>query len=72
MTQKSRPAAPTLRDAEAAGNTSDVDVEQQLLSQLAGGDSHPDVPLPDALLHNVLLPDVPLLLSSQDGSVGKE
>jgi hypothetical protein len=29
--QKPRPAAPTLREAEAAGNTSDVDVEQQLL-----------------------------------------
>jgi hypothetical protein len=28
---KPRPAAPTLREAEAAGNISDVDVEQQLL-----------------------------------------
>jgi len=28
MPQKPRPAAPTLREAEAAGNPSDVDVEQ--------------------------------------------
>jgi len=35
--QKPRPAAPTLGEAEAAGNTSDVDVEQQLLGKSAGG-----------------------------------
>jgi len=29
--QKPRPAVPTLREAEAAGNTSGVDVDQQLL-----------------------------------------
>jgi len=29
--QKPRPAAPTLREAEVAGNISDVDVEQQLI-----------------------------------------
>jgi len=48
---------PNLRDAEAAANTSDVDVnvdvDQQLLIESAGGDSHPDVPLTD-----VPLPDV--------------
>jgi hypothetical protein len=68
--QKSRPAAPTLRQTEAAGNISDVDVEQQLLSESAGSNSllnvHlpdvplPDVPLPDVPLPHVPLPDVPL------------
>jgi len=58
--QKPRPAAPTLQEAEAARNTLDVDVEQQLLGELAGGDSLPDVPLPDVLLPDVSLPDVPL------------
>ena len=80
--QKPRPAAPTLREAEAARNTSDVDVEQQLLGESAGGDSlpdvpHPDVPLPDIPLPDVplpddALPDVPLPEARQDGSVGKE
>jgi hypothetical protein len=58
--QKPRPAAPTRREAEAAGNTSHVDVEQPLLAEWAGGDSHPDVPLPDIPLPDVPLPDVPL------------
>ena len=59
--QKPHPAAPTLREAEAAGNTSDhVDVEQQLLGESEGGDSLPDVPLPDVPLPDVPLPDVPL------------
>ena len=60
MPKKPRPAAPTLREAEAAGNTSDVDVDQQLLGELAGGDSLPDVPLPDVPLPDVTLPHVPL------------
>jgi len=34
-TQKPRPAAPTLREAEAARNISDVDVEHHLLGQSA-------------------------------------
>ena len=65
-----RPAAPTLREAEAAGNTLDVEVEQQLLGKSAGGDSPPnvslanvplpDVPLPDRPLLDVRLPDIPL------------
>jgi hypothetical protein len=59
-TQTPRPAAPTLREAEAARNTSDVDVEQQLLRESAAGDSHPDVPIPDVPLPDVPLPDVPL------------
>jgi len=58
--QKPRPAAPTLREAEAAGNTLDVDVDLQLLGESAGGDSLPAVPLPDVLLLDVPLPDVPL------------
>jgi len=63
--QKPRPAAPNLREAEAAGNISDVDVEQQLLGETAGGDSLryvrlPDVPLPDVSLPDVSLLDVPL------------
>ena len=68
---------PTLREAEAAGNTLDVDVDQQLLSELAGGDSLPNILLPDVPLHDVPLPNVPLPnfpLSGAcpDGSVGKE
>jgi hypothetical protein len=61
---KSPPAAPTLREAEAAGNTSAVDVEQQLLGDSGGGDGVPDghlrdVPLADVPLADVPLPDVP-------------
>jgi hypothetical protein len=80
--QYPRPAAPTLRDAEAAGNTSDVNVEKQLLSESAGGDGLPDGPLPDvplAVVHlaDVPLPDVPhpgvpLPEQHPDGSVGEE
>jgi hypothetical protein len=58
--QKPRPVAPTLREAKAVGNTPDVDVEQQLLSETPGGDSLPDGPLPDIPLPDVRLPDVPL------------
>jgi len=81
-----RPAAPTVRESEAAGNPSDMDVEQQLLGESAGGDGLPDGPLPDVPLSDVPLPDVPLpdvplpdvpLLdvplpeARPDGSVGK-
>jgi len=38
------PAVPTLQDAEADGNTSVVDVDQQLLGKPPGGDSLPHVP----------------------------
>jgi len=57
--QQPRPAVQTCREAEAAGNTTDVDVDQQLLSELVRGDSLPDVPLPDVPLPDVPLPDVP-------------
>jgi hypothetical protein len=80
--QRPRPAVPTLREAEAAGNISDVNVEQQLLGESAGGDSLrdvrlpdvrlPDVPLPDVPLHDVPLPDVSLAEARPDGSVGEE
>jgi len=56
MPQQPRQEVPTLQEVEAARNTSDVNVEQQLLGALGGGDSFPDVPLPD-----IPLPDVPLL-----------
>jgi hypothetical protein len=58
--QKHHPAVPTLREAEAAGNTSGVDVNHQLLIESAGDDSLSDVPLPDDPLPDVTLPDVPL------------
>ena len=58
--QKPRPVVPTLREADSAGNTSDVDVEHQLPGELAGGDSLPNIPLPDVPLPDVPLPDVPL------------
>jgi len=51
--QKPRPAVPTLREADAAGNTSDVNVDQQLLIESADGDSLSDVPLPDDPLPEV-------------------
>jgi len=80
--QKPRPAAPTLRAAEAAGITSDANVDQQLLGELAGGNSLPgfplsdvplpDVPLPDVPLPYVPLPDVPLPEARPDASVGEE
>jgi hypothetical protein len=62
MPQKPRPAALTLREAEAAGNTSDVDVEQQLPGEAQGGHTLPDV----------LLPDVPLHGARLDGSIDEE
>jgi hypothetical protein len=60
-----------VREAAAAGNTSDVNVEQQQLGESAGGDSLPNVPLPDVHLPDVLLPDVPLTEARPDGSVGR-
>ena len=75
--QKRRPAVPTLREAEAAGNTSDVDVDLQLLIESAGGESLHDVTLPDFALPDVPLPDVPLPdvpfpEARPDGWVGEE
>jgi hypothetical protein len=67
--QNAGPVAPTLREAEAAGNTSEADVEQQLLSELAGGDRLPNVPLPNIPLPNIPLPNVPLPETYPDGLV---
>jgi hypothetical protein len=53
--QNPRPAVPTLREAQATGNTSNVNRDQQLLIKSAGGHSLSAVPLPD-----VPVPDVPL------------
>jgi len=69
--RKTHPAALTLRGPEAAGITSGVEVEQQLLGELAGGDSLTEVPLLDVPLPDLPLPDVPLPEGHQDGSVGE-
>ena len=60
--EKPRPVVPTLQEAETAKNSSDADVDQQLLIKSAGGSSLPDVPLPD----------VPVPEAYPDSSVGEE
>ena len=65
--QNPRPAVPSRRDADVAGNTSDVNVDQQLLGGSVGGDILPDIPVP-----NISFPDVPLPEVHPDGSVGEE
>jgi hypothetical protein len=75
--QKPCPAEPTQREAEAAGNTSDVNLDQQLLIPSPGGDSllefpFPNVSLADIPLPNVLLSNVPLPEARPEGSVCKE
>jgi len=62
MPQKHRPAVPMQREAEAAGNTSDVYVDHQLLIESTGDGRLPDDPLPDDPL-----PEAP-----PDGLVGVE
>jgi len=64
---KPRPAVPTLRDAEVTRKSLDVDMDQQLLGESAGGDSVLYVPVPDDPLPNASLPEVRL-----DGSMGEE
>jgi len=44
------PGVPTLQEAEASRNNLEVDVDEQLLSKLPGGDSLTDVPLPNVPL----------------------
>jgi len=44
--EKPRPAVPTLREAEAAGNTSDVDVDQQLRRRIGRWRQSPPCPSP--------------------------
>jgi hypothetical protein len=58
---------PTLPKAEPAGNTSDVPVDQQLLFQSAGGNSVPNVSLPDVPRSVVSLP-----VPRPDGAVGQK
>jgi hypothetical protein len=58
--QKLYTAVPTFREARAAGNTSDVDLDQQLLIELASDRSLPDVPPPNVLLSDVPLSHVPV------------
>jgi hypothetical protein len=70
--QKLRPAVPTLREPEAAGHTSNVDVDQQLLNIPAGGDSLPNVQLPNVPLPDFILPNVSLPEEHRDGLVGEE
>jgi len=80
--QKRRPVATTLLEAKVAGNTSGVDVDQQLPIEWEGGDSLPDVPLPDVPFTDVPIPDIhppddplpddPLPEARPDGSVGEE
>jgi len=60
--QKPRPAVPSLREAEAARKTSDVDMDQQLIGESAGSNSLFDVPLSDFTLP----------AGGPDGSVGEE
>jgi hypothetical protein len=72
MLHKLRPAAPTLQEAEAAGNISDVDVQQHLLGKAADGDSLPDVSLPDGPLRDVPRPTVPPPEARLDRLVGEE
>jgi hypothetical protein len=70
MQQKPDPASQTLTEAEAAGNTIDVIEEQWLLSESAGGDSVPEIALPDIPLPDSLLSDIPLPDGSLPGAPG--
>jgi hypothetical protein len=70
--QKPRPAVPALGQADAARNTSDVDVDQQKVGDLAGANSLPDVPLPKVTLYNFLLPNDPVPELRLVGLVGEE
>ena len=65
--RRPRRVAPTLREAAAAGNSWDVDMDHQGLIESAGGNSLPDNPLPGNPL-----PDIPLAEACPDGSTGEE
>jgi hypothetical protein len=67
MLQKPHLTVPSLRAAEAAGRTLDVDVDQQLLGDSPSGHSHPHVALSDDPLPNVFLP-----VARPDHSVGEK
>jgi len=51
---KPRLVVRTVQEAEVAGNTSELYMDQQLLNQVAGGDRPPDVPLPEAQLNGLV------------------
>jgi hypothetical protein len=70
--QQPRQELPMLRAADAAGNTSNVDVEQHLLRQSAGRDSLPAVPFQDVPLLDIPLPDVALPEKFPATSAGDE
>jgi hypothetical protein len=80
--QKHRLAEPTLRDTEAVGSPSNLDVDQNLLISSAGGPGqldvpHPDFPVPDMSLaevhlYEVPLPDVPIPKPGSYGVVRDE
>jgi len=57
--QKSGAAVLTLRQAEAAWSTADVDVDKQLLGKSPGGISLPDDPQRDVPLHSAPLSEAP-------------
>jgi glycerate-2-kinase len=69
-------AVPTLRAADEAGNTLEVDVNvdvnQLLLIESGGGDSLLAVPLPNVPLSDLQLMHVALSKGGPDGSVVKE
>jgi len=70
--QKPQMAVPILWQAKAAGDTTEVDVDQQLLGEPAGGGSLPDVHLCNVPLPNAKLADLAPSEPRPDSSVGKE
>jgi len=54
--QKTRPAVPTVQEAETAGTTSNVDMDHQLLIESACGDNRSNLPLPNVHLPRTLSP----------------
>jgi hypothetical protein len=60
--QKHHLAVPTVQEAQAAGNTSDVDVDQHPVGELACGEHLPQVYIPNA----------PFPVARPDASLGEE
>jgi len=61
---------PTLQEADAAGNCSDMEVDQQLLGETEGGHNFTHDPVPDIPVVNILLPNVLPTEVWAAGSVG--
>jgi len=72
MQEKPPAAVQTFWEAEAAGNTADVDVDWHQLIHSVLGDSLPGVPLPDVPPPDVPLTHVPRPEAHPDRSVGYE